>query len=43
MSYGQIDSNSICFAESFLSGEVNEEDMILLADDEPSPLGKITQ
>ena len=43
MRYAQIDSNSICFAESFLSGEVNEEDMILLADDEPSPLGKITQ
>ena len=40
MRYAQIDSNSICFAESFLSGEVNEEDMILLADNEPSPLGK---
>ena len=40
MRYAQIDSNSICFAESFLSGEVNAEDMILLADNEPSPLGK---
>lgn len=40
MRYAQIDSNGICFAESFLSGEVNAEDMILLADDEPSPLGK---
>ena len=40
MRYAQIDSNGICFAESFLSGEVDEKDMILLADDEPSPLGK---
>ena len=40
MRYVQIDSNGICFAESFLSEEVDTEDMILLADDEPSPLGK---
>ncbi len=40
MRYAQIDSNGICFAESFLSGEVNAEDMILLSDGEPSPLGK---
>ena len=40
MRYAQIDSNGICFAESFLSEEVDTEDMILLADDEPSPLGK---
>ena len=40
MRYAQIDSNGICFAESFLSGKVDAEDMILLADDEPSPLGK---
>ena len=41
MRYAQINSNGICFAESFLSGEVDAEDMILLADDEPSPLGKM--
>ena len=40
MRYAQIDSNGICFAESFLSGKVDAEDMILLADNEPSPLGK---
>lgn len=40
MRYAQIDSNGICFAESFLSGEVNAENMILLTDDEPSLLGK---
>lgn len=40
MRYAQIDSNGICFVESFLSGEVEAEDMILLTDGEPSPLGK---
>ena len=40
MRYAQIDSNGIQFAESFLSGEVNAEDMTLLTDDEPSLLGK---
>ena len=29
MRYAQIDSNGICFAESFLSEEVDTEDMIL--------------
>jgi len=40
MRYAQIDSNGICFAESFLSGEITANDMIPLTDDEPSPLGK---
>ncbi|NDO45813.1 hypothetical protein [Clostridium sp. MD294] len=40
MRYAQINSNGVCFAESFLSEEVDAEDMILLTDDEPSPLGK---
>lgn len=37
--YAQIDSNNICFAVSYLSGEVIADDMIRLsAEDEP--LGK---
>lgn len=40
MRYAQIDKNNICFAESFLSGEVIADNMILLTDDEPSPMGK---
>ena len=40
MRYAQIDENGICFAESFLSGEVNAENMILLAEEEASPMGK---
>ena len=40
MRYAQIDKNGICFAESFLSGEVNAENMILLAEEEASPIGK---
>lgn len=40
MRYAQIDSNGICFAESFLSGEVTADDMILLKEGEPSPVGK---
>jgi len=43
MRYAQIDNNGICFAESFLSGEVNAKDMILLKESELSPLVKITQ
>ena len=40
MKYAQIDENGICFAESFLSGEVNAENMILLSENEPAPMGK---
>lgn len=40
MRYAQIDKNNICMADSFLSGEVKAEDMILLTENEPSPLGK---
>ena len=40
MRYAQIDSNGICFAESFLYGVVKAEDIKILSDGEPSPLGK---
>lgn len=40
MRYAQIDETGICFAESYLSGEVKADDMILLTENEPSPLGK---
>ena len=37
--YAQIDSNNICFAVSYLSGEVIADDMIML-NEEDEPLGK---
>ena len=40
MRYAQIDGNGICFADSCLSGEVNANDMILLNENDVSPLGK---
>lgn len=40
MKYAQIDEKGICFAISNLSGEVKADDMILLTESEPSPLGK---
>ena len=40
MRYAQIDEKGICFAESHLSGEVKADNMILLTENEPSPLGK---
>ena len=40
MRYAQINENGICFAVSNLSGEVIADDMILLKDNEMSPLGK---
>lgn len=40
MRYAQIDETGICFAESYLSGEVKADNMILLTENEPSPLGK---
>lgn len=40
MRYAQIYKNNICMADSFLSGEVKADDMILLTENEPSPLGK---
>ena len=40
MRYAQIDENGICFADSYLSGEVNANDMILLNETDVSPLGK---
>ncbi len=40
MRYAQIDENGICFADSYLSGEVNANDMILLNENDVSPLGK---
>ena len=40
MRYVQIDENNICFADSFLSGEVTAADMIPLSEQAPSPLGK---
>lgn len=36
--YAQIDSNNICFAVSYLSGEVIADDMIML-NEEDEPLG----
>ena len=40
MRYAQIDGNGICFADSYLSGEVNANDMIPLDENVISPLGK---
>lgn len=40
MRYAQINQKGICIADSFLSGEVIAENMILLKEDEPSPLTK---
>ena len=40
MRYAQINQENICFADSYLSGEVVAEDMIPLKENEPSPLGK---
>ena len=40
MRYAQINSNNICIADSFLSGEVTAADMIPLSEQDTSPLGK---
>lgn len=40
MRYAQINSNNICIADSFLSGEVTAANMIPLSEQAPSPLGK---
>ena len=40
MRYAQIDKNGICFADSYLYGEVKANDMILLQENDVSPLGK---
>ncbi len=40
MRYAQIDENGICFADSYLYGEINADDMILLKENDISPLGK---
>ena len=40
MRYAQIDENGICFADSYLFGEVNANDMIPLDENVISPLGK---
>ena len=40
MRYAQIDGNGICFADSYLSGEVNANDMIPLDENVISTLGK---
>ena len=40
MRYAQIDGNGICFADSYLSGEVNANDMIPLDENVISQLGK---
>ncbi len=40
MRYAQIDENGVCFADSYLSGEVHASNMIPLAEYEDSPLGK---
>ena len=40
MRYAQIDGNGICFADSYLSGEVNANDMVPLDENVISPLGK---
>ncbi len=40
MRYAQITQEGICFADSYLSGEVIAEDMIPLKKEEVSPLGK---
>ncbi len=40
MRYAQIDENGICFADSYLSGEVYANNMIPLNENAVSPLGK---
>ena len=40
MRYPQSNENGICIADSFLSAVVIAENMILLTEDEPSPLTK---
>lgn len=40
MRYAQINANGICIADSYLSGEIKADDMILLTENEASPLGK---
>ncbi len=40
MRYAQINVNGVCIADSYLSGEIEAEDMILLTEEEASPLGK---
>lgn len=41
MRYAQINPDNICFADSFLSGEVTADNLILLAESDPSPIGKM--
>lgn len=38
--YAELDEKSVCYSESWLSGEVDQPNMILLSDDAPSPIGK---
>lgn len=38
--YAELDQNSVCYSESWLSGEVDSPNMILLPDDAPSPVDK---
>lgn len=40
MRYAQINSNHVCIADSDLLGEIKADDMILLTESEPSPIGK---
>lgn len=40
MRYAQIDENGICFADSYLYGEINANDMVPLDENVISPLGK---
>lgn len=40
MRYAQINKDGICFADSMLAEEFIADDMILLTENEPSPLGK---
>ncbi len=40
MRYAQINENGICFADSYLSGEVHADNMIPLNENAVSPLGK---
>ncbi len=40
MRYAQINDNGICFADSYLSGEVHADNMIPLNENAVSPLGK---
>lgn len=40
MRYAQITTENICIADSFLSSEVTADNLILLSESDPSPLGK---